>query len=241
MRKAVLILFFQFVFNIGTLLAQKQVDRQSLYWLRYYNTLNFTPKWNWQTELDTRYFFANNRKHQFIAHTRIAYKPNVNWYFSSGLTGSWQKPQDPYAYPRPVTPELRLVQEASVNQPLLKAFSANYRIRVEERFVSNHPGRFDEDFRFAFRHRYRWQLTYLLKAQNLTIRISDEVFVNALQENLFGKFDQNRFYVAIEKRVSPALSFELGYMNINQPIKGKNLVIKRDNLRFTMYHTLYFR
>jgi hypothetical protein len=224
--------------HFSPVLAQKRVDHKSLYWIRYYNTVNFSEQWNWQTELDTRHFFSNSRQQQFIGHTRVAYKPSAPWYFSAGLTGSWQRPQDPYLLPRPTTPELRLVQEGSFTQTPLKNISLNYRIRIEQRFISNHPGAFDEDHRFSFRHRYRIQLSYAWPKPTITFRASDEVFVNATSDNLFGELDQNRVYLALEKRISPAVAFELGFMHIQQPVVTKNLLFRRDALRFTVYHTL---
>ncbi len=238
MRHVAPILFFLLCLLTNTLFAQKQITHQSLYWLRYFNTLNFNEKWNWQNELDTRHFFTNNRQQQFIVHSRVMFRPNTSWNFGIGLTGSWQKSQDPLVFPRPKTPELRIVEEVGVNQPLLQNLSANYRIRVEQRFISNHTGPFDEDCSFKFRHRYRFQLTYFWQKANMTFRTSEELFVNAGQQNLFASVDQNRTYVSAEKRFSPALSFEVGYMNINQKIKKLNFHARKDNVRITLYHTL---
>lgn len=144
-------------------------------------------------------------------------------------------------YPRPVTPEIRMVEEASVNQPILNNLSTNYRIRVEQRFISNHTGPFDEDWSFKFRHRYRIQLTYFWRKPTLTFRASEELFVNASQRDLFEKVDQNRTYLAVEKRFTPAISFEIGYMNINQKSKKLNFYARKDNLRITLYHTMNAR
>ncbi len=240
MRRVAFYIFTLFIVGLDSspIFAQKRIDHKSLYWIRYYNTINLNQKWNWQTELDTRHYFTNSRQQQFIAHTRVAYKPSSPWYFSAGLTGSWQRPQDPYLTPRPSTPELRLVQEGSYSQSPLKNISLNYRIRIEQRFISNHPGVLDENHRFSFRHRYRVQFSYSLPKSAITFRASDEVFVNATSENLFGEFDQNRVYMALEKRISPAFALELGYMHIHQPVAAKNLLFKRDALRFTVYHTL---
>jgi hypothetical protein len=217
--------------------AQKQVEHQSLYWIRYYNILNFSPKWSLHTEIDTRHFFVNSHQHQLIIHSRASYRLNETWTFAAALTYSGQKPQNPDTYPRPVTPELRAWQETAYNQPFPKNFALNYRIRVEERFLSSHPGPFElaEPHTFIFRHRYRVQLGYALKKANLALRASEELFLNNFQGTLF---DQNRVYFSVEKRFNPALAVEVGYMNIYQKARTPDLYYQRDNLRLTLLHTL---
>ncbi len=217
------------------LLAQPEVVHQNLYWIRYYNILNFDPKWSLHSEADTRHFFSNNAQHVLIFHSRLVYRPNDRWSFGNALTYSLQRPQMPDLTPRPTTPEYRIWQEAAYNLPLSARFALNGRIRTEERFLSNHPGHFDGDHRFVFRHRYRLQATYALKEKNLAFRVSEEPFLNTFHKNLF---DQNRFYVSAEKRLNPALAVELGYMNVRQLGRNAQRLYHRDNVRFTLMHTL---
>jgi len=233
-RIFLLTLFSSCTFSV---FAQKEVVHQSLYWIRYYNILNFNPKWSLHTEIDTRHFFVNSRQHQFIVHSRAAYRHNDAWNFGAALTYSAQKPQDPNTYPRPITPELRAWQEATYSQPLSKRFTLSYRIRIEERFLSTHPGHFelDQPHPFIFRHRYRAQLSYLLKEAQLAFRASDELFVNNIQGVAL---DQNRVYVSVEKRFTPALTVEVGYMNTYQHTRTPGLYYQRNNLRLTLLHTL---
>lgn len=229
-----------FLILLGTYstgLAQKEVIHQSLYWIRYYSILNINPQWSLHNEIDTRHFFVNSRQHVLILHSRAVYKPSDAWSFGAALTYSAQKPQNPDTYPRPVTPEFRTWQEAAYNQSLSKRFALNYRIRIEERFLSTHPGHFDlaEPHPFVFRHRYRAQLGYAIKEANLAFRASDELFLNNFQGTLF---DQNRVYLSVEKRFNPALAVEVGYMNIYQRTRIPGLYYQRDNLRLTLLHTL---
>ena len=233
-RVFLFILFSSFPFSV---FAQKEVIHQSLYWIRYYNILNFNPKWSLHTEIDTRHFFVNSRQHQLIIHSRVSYRANDKWTVAAALTYSAQKPPRPGTYPRPVTPELRAWQEVAYNQPLSPSLTLNYRIRVEERFLATHSGpfEFNEPHPFIFRHRYRVQLGYAIKKANLSFRASDEFFLN----NFEGKmFDQNRVYMSVEKRFNPALAVEVGYMNIYQQSRASGLTFRRDNLRLTLMHTL---
>ena len=217
------------------LLAQPEVIHQNLYWIRYYNILNLNPKWSLHHEADTRHFFPSNAQHQLIFHSHFIYKPNAAWYFGGGLTYSLQRPQLPDAKPRPATPEFRPWQEAAYTLPLSEKFSLSGRVRTEQRFLSNHPGSFDGDNRFVFRHRYRAQLAYALKEKNLAFRLSDEAFLNTFHQNLF---EQNRIYASVEKRLNRALAVEVGYMNVRQLGRNALRLYRRDNVRFTLTHTI---
>ena len=226
---------FLLCLSASPLLAQPEIVHQNLYWLRYYNILNLNPKWSLHTEADTRHFFSNSAQHVLIFHSRLIYKPNDRWAFGGAGTYSLQRPQLPDMTPRPATPELRVWQEAGYTWPLSARLALNARIRTEQRFISNHPGRFDSDHHFVFRHRYRAQLSYALKEENLIFRASDEAFLNTFHQNLF---DQNRVYLSVEKRFTPALAVELGYLNVRQLGRDAQLLFHRDNVRFTLIHTL---
>ncbi|GEM_PF-1607908 len=154
-----------------------------------------------------------------ILHNRAVYKASDAWRFGAALTYSAQKPQNPNTYPRPVTYKFRTWHEAACNQPFSKRFALNYRIRIEERFLSTHPGHFDlaEPHPFVFRHRYRAQLGYAIKKANLAFRASDELFLIISRVLLF---DQNQVYMSVEKRFNPALAIELGRIRRQVPPVG---------------------
>lgn len=222
----------------GVSYAQKEVIHQSQYWLRYYALVNLNAKLSWHNEIDSRYFFTNSRQALFIAHTRLAYKLNDRFSVAAALCYARQKPLDAYAPARPATPEFRPWQEVNFNQRLSARWSLGYRLRTEERFIDNHPVPFDSDYSFVFRHRYRVQLTCFIKKTSLTFRLSEELFEIAQNGDLFGRLDQNRMYLSIEKRFDPHFSFEAGYMKVYQPAKIGPRVYDRDNLRLTLYHTI---
>ncbi|WP_373513358.1 DUF2490 domain-containing protein [Persicitalea sp.] len=232
MKKIILALL---CLSASPLLAQPEIIHQNLYWLRYYNILNFNQKWSLHSEADTRHFFSNSVQHVLIFHSRAVYKANDKWSFGGALTYSLQRPQMPDITPRPTTPEYRIWQEAAYTLPLSTRLALSGRIRTEQRFLSNHPGHFDNDNRFVFRHRYRAQLAYTLKEKSLAFRLSDEAFLTTFHQNLF---EQNRFYLSVEKRFSRAVSLELGYMNVHQLGRYAQRLYRRDNLRFTLMHTL---
>lgn len=234
----VLLAIFGLLLSPGVSYAQKEVIHQSQYWLRYYALVNLNSKLSWHNEIDSRYFFANSRQAIFIAHSRLAYKLNDRFSVAAALCYARQKPLDAYAPTWPATPELRPWQEVNFNQRLSARWSLGYRLRIEERFINNHPVLFDSDYSFVFRHRYRIQLTYLIKKANLTFRLSEELFEIAQHGDLFGRLDQKRAYLSVEKRLNPHFSVEAGYLKVYQPAKIGPRVYDRDNLRMTLYHTI---
>lgn len=232
MKKILLAVLF---LSTSPLLAQPKIVHQNLYWVRYYNILNFNPKWSLHTEIDTRHFLPSSNQHQFISHLHLMYKPSKAWFVGGGFSYSLVRPQLPETRPRPGTPELRAWQQIGYNWPLAERWSLSGRIRTEERFLSNHTGRFDSDHHFVFRHRYRVQLTYTLKDQGLTFRLFDEVFLNTFHQNFF---DQNRVYISAEKRFTRSISAELGYMDLRQLSRNAQRLYQRNILRLTLTHTL---
>ena len=83
------------------LCAQKQIDHQSLYWIRYYNQLSLDARLNWSNEIEDRRFLHNSRQHHLILHSRLHYKLNKNTDLGLGFTYSLQSPQDPESHIHP--------------------------------------------------------------------------------------------------------------------------------------------
>lgn len=236
--KTLLLVVLLSLVKVSPLLAQRQLTKQGLYWLRYYNIVNFNKQWSWHNEFDTRHFFVNSRHHNFIMHTRLAYKPNDWLNLATALTYSLQRPHDPHTTPRPGIQEFRPWQEINLNQSLPRALVLSYRLRTEERFISTHTGHFDGSYNFLFRHRHRVQFAYPVKKWDVSFRISEEFFYYFTQGNPFNNWDQNRFYVSVDKKLSPSFAVELGYMNIRQAGRGTNQLLERNIARFTLYHSI---
>lgn len=182
----------------------KSVTHQNLYWLRYYNQLTISKKLVWHNEFENRRFFENNRQHHFIAHTRLHYKVLPKTELAAGLTYSLQSPQDPNASSSLVVPEIRGVQELSWSQGLTKRFTLQHRFRIDERFIRRNNGTMlfeGSDFNFRFRYRLQGNLL-LTKPENpkpLTLKISDELMINAGKNIVYNQFDQNRLALGFEK------------------------------------------
>jgi hypothetical protein len=223
--------------------SQKNVTNQSLYWLRYYNQLSINKKLTWHNEIDDRRFFDSNKQYHLIIHSRLHYKFFQNMDVALGMTYSLQSPQDPASTSDLVIPELRPVQEINIVNPLTKKFSLQHRFRIDERFIHKNDGKTLLDgYDFNMRFRYRLQANYLvskLEEKNpMTLKIAEEIMVNAGEKIVYNSFDQNRLYVGIEKGLGKGLSAELGYLYWFQQRASGNQYFERDIMRFTLYHKI---
>lgn len=123
--------------------------------------------------------------------------------------------------------------------------SLQHRFRLEERFVGTAMVEGDElarkDFEFALRLRYFARMIMpLQKTDNFTegafVAFQDEVLFNIKNNDKVtnGKvFDQNRAYVALGWRFSPAFDLEAGYMN--QYVLGRSLDVSNSIIQVAGY------
>jgi hypothetical protein len=224
-----------------SLRAQKSITNQSLYWIRYYNIWTINDKWAWHNEVDNRRFLTINRQHHLITHSRIHYKLAPNADVALGLTYSLQSPHDPYGDSRLVVPERRIYQESNFSSPLSERWTLQHRVRIDQRFIRRTQGaELAEGYDFNFRFRYRLQVSCLLsnptRKHRTTLKLSDELMVNAGKSIVYNHFDQNRIYIGIEQQMHKHLSVELGYLNWYQQRASGNQFFSRDIIRLTILH-----
>jgi len=236
---------FIFIFSFFSfyIVAQKIVTNQNLYWMRYYNQLEINEKFMWHNEMEIRRFFEGNVKHHFIAHTRMHYKTGQNTDVALGITYSRQSPQDPISTSNLIVPEFRGVQEFNYVIFISNRFTFQQRLRIEQRFIRNNNGiELLDGYGFNFRFRFRLQANYRISNEEAinrtTLKISNEIMVNAGKNIIYNQFDQNRIYIGIERDFSKSISFELGYINWYQQTVSGNHFFNRDIIRLTLYHRL---
>ena len=230
-------------FHFSVLAQKKETTFQSLYWTRYYNQLTINEKLTWHNEIDNRTFFQNNRHHHFIMHSRLHRKLSKNMDVAFGITYSLQSPQDPNSNSTLIIPEIRPHQEINYVNSINKRWSIQQRFRLDERFFRRNNGtELMDGFDFNVRFRYRVQVNYKLsKPENLkptTLKIADELMLNAGKNIVYNQFDQNRVYLAVEQVFNKNFSFELGYMNWYQQRALGYQFFKRDIFRLTLYHKI---
>lgn len=190
-----------------------QVTNQQSYWLRFYFQETFAKKWSWHLELDERRLINPDRQLQFITHAHVHRQLGKGTEVSIG--GS-------YSVVNQVM-EHRLFQEFHYNKLLGQRMIWANRFRTEQRRMEKEEGL----WQWRFRVRYRLQLGYLL-GKNWGLKLSDEIMWHT------DAFDQNRIYVAIEKKFSKVFSLEIGYLKLYQ-FRSESAYFDRDILRSTFY------
>ncbi len=237
------LLFFILLFVGLETSAQKVITRQNLYWIRYYNQFSINKKLVWHNEFEERRFLLNNRHYHFIMHTRLHFKVLPNLDVGGGFTYSLQSPQFEQSMSNLIVPEIRPVQEMNISNPISKRFTLQHRFRLDERFIHKNDGKeLLNGYDFNFRVRYRLQANFLVsneKAKNPTsIKLANELMINAGKNIIYNQFDQYRFSLGIEKAFNKSVSAELGGIHwYQQRASGKDF-FARNILRITLLHKI---
>lgn len=222
---------------------QKELTKQSLYWMRYYNQLTFNTRWSWHNEVDDRRFLKYNKQQHLIFHSHVHYKLAKNLDAAAGFTYSRQSPQSPDASTKLVVPELRPFQEVTYSNLLVRRLTLVQRLRVDERFIHKNNGKeLLEGYDFNFRFRYRIQAAIAVSKESnqfqTIIKAADEIMINAGKAIVLNQFDQNRIYVGVEQSLGKKVSLEVGYLHWFQQRSSGYQFFSRDIVRLTLYHRI---
>lgn len=241
--KSTIVVFLSLLTTSTNLLGQKSTINQNLYWLRYYNQFTLDKKFVWHNELEERRFFDKNRLNNLIIHSRLHYNLKPNTEIAIGLTYSLQNPQDPNSTSNLIVPEIRPVQEFNYTMRINNKLSLQQRLRIDERFIRKNDGeKLLDGYSFNFRFRLRFQLIYKLKEEKnknqTTLKIADELMINAGKDIVYNQFDQNRIYIGIQQELNKNVALELGYLKLHQQKASGNQFLNRDIVRLSLYHRL---
>ncbi|MCI9843398.1 DUF2490 domain-containing protein [Flavobacterium pectinovorum] len=235
------ILFFTFLSQFSLAQSKKNIENQTLTWIRYYNILPLTEKWSIHTEFDNRSFINPVHENVFVFRTQGRYRTNKLVDLGSGFAYFNVNTQTPDTDPEFSVPEYRGQQDMTLINDIAKITFHN-RFQLEERFIqkADKSGLLN-DFSFSFRFRYRLQSTFTLwekEKQSLKGTISDEILLNYGKDNKRNTFDQNRIYAALRYHFNPNVGLELGYLkNFQRRASGVDFY-NRDIIRFTVYHRI---
>lgn len=223
----------------------KNKTNQQLVWFVYNNALKFTEKWGLGTDIQERRFINPSAQHQFLVRTKIQYNLGQGWDIGLGGCIFWQSPNDPNSTSDLVVPELRPHLEVTQKQKV-RYFRIDHRYKVEARFfhhVDNGELRDGYSFR-NFRFRYRIGVEVPLftskdkKVEYLSLRVNDEIHINAGEQVVMNTFDQNRIYAGFSTQITPNITFEAGYMNWFQEQSSGDDFYNRNIFRFAINHKI---
>ncbi len=206
-------------------------------WFRYYNQAQLKPKTSLHTEIDERINFRSPHQSQFFVHLHLHYRWKPWLDVAAGQNFNLT---DSPVNPELEVPEIRPWQEVSLIAPTEGRWLTQFRYRLDQRFIHNNNRiELEEGFHFNLRHRFRLQAgTTLIGNPNdvkLGLRLSNELMLNT--GDVPRTFDQNRIYCGLEVKLSNRWSLEGGYLNILQPGKEEDYII-RNVIRTTVYHRI---
>ncbi|MDG1573419.1 DUF2490 domain-containing protein [Robiginitalea sp. M366] len=182
--------------------AQNTGEDQLGAWYMYFGTNRVAEKWSIHTEAQFRFYDASSNFNQLLLRTGANYHLTDQAIVTLGYGYIWTDPtfEDGDALPDRIL-EHRIFQQFILKNKVGR-LAFEHRYRLEQRFLD-----FDGPTETQHRARYRLQLTHPL-GDTFFINFYDEVFIN-LQEPLFG---QNRLYLALGARLSPAVSLQAGFL-----------------------------
>ncbi|WP_281336586.1 DUF2490 domain-containing protein [Flavobacterium eburneipallidum] len=233
--------FLVLISQLALAQTKRNIDHQSLTWIRYYNILPLTEKWALHSEIDNRNFIDPICQNVFVLRVQGRYRANKNIDLGGGFAYFNANTQNPNNNPDYSVPEYRLQQDVTLINDIAKITFHN-RFQVEERFIQKaNATELLDDYSYAWRFRYRLQATFTLwekEKQSLKGSISDEVMFNLGKDNTKNTFDQNRIYGALRYAFNPNIHLELGYLKSFQRRASGIDFYDRDIVRFTVYHKI---
>jgi hypothetical protein len=238
MKKIFFILFF-ILLGANSYSQNRNIHPTALHWVGFVGRYSISPKWTIHTRIDNRRFINPDKQNQFIAHLYVARKVFENSELGLGATYSRQSPQNIHSTSTLVVPEWRIFQDFSSEQQWWK-LKVLHKYRIEERFLHKNNGKeLTDGYNFQMRFRYRIQLSYPLwkKTENYwTLRVYDEVMLNAGKGIVRNVFDQNRIFVGLEHKFAKHWAAELGYLKLFQQQASGVDFLARDIFRLSVIH-----
>ncbi|WP_088341987.1 DUF2490 domain-containing protein [Robiginitalea sediminis] len=191
-----------FCLILNPLQAQDNGEDELGAWYMYFGTNRVSERWSIHSEAQFRFYDLASNFNQLLLRTGANYHISDRAIATLGYAYIWTDPtfEDGPALPDRIAEHRIFQQFLLYNQ--VGRFRFEHRYRLEQRFLD-----FDGPTDTQHRARYRLQVTYPL-GDTYFLNAYDEVFIN-LQEPLFG---QNRLYLALGARLSPALSLQAGYL-----------------------------
>lgn len=193
--------------------AQKKINYTNQQWIHYYGQLHVKNQWSWLFDGGYRWKENFDENAAFIIRTAAAYAINPKVQLSAGITH-----MENYKNNDINRAEIRPHQEISFKTKI-NQIKISQRFRVEERIyypVVNHEILANNAFNYRFRIAMGASIPLLKlsktdKTKELTLDITDEVFVNGGKEIVYNVFDQNRLIVAPTIKFNKDFSVSLSY------------------------------
>jgi hypothetical protein len=218
--------------------TQKQVTHQNQVWLSLNNTVKLSPRWGVIADFHVlrRNNFIENPGFYFIRFG-ASYRVNQQLTTTAGYGHMWvaNNVQDGFLY----TNENRIYEQLQYALKSNKS-TVSLRFRNEQRWQEKiNAGKKMNDTRFTNRMRFLTSVNFqVFKDPRLPrLMVADEVMVHFGKEVVYNTFDQNRFTIGIQQKISKTLSFDAGYMYVFQQKYSGYQYDSNNTIRLFFYWT----
>jgi len=236
--------FLSIFFFLPGLPGNAQTTRRegSMYWIKYFNKIQFSKGWNFQTEIESRRFISPERSFHFVVPRIHLHKSFDKVDLGLGLAYFLlSTPSDPGLNVEVLVPEFRPHLDLGLaHNPM--GIHLDHRYRLEGRFIHNNNGIILTDgYTFRFRLRYRLQTVVPLsksKDNLISLILSDEILLNMGAGSNVPIFDHNRLQLGPRIRVSPSIKLDLVYMYWYQQLNNQRDYASYNIVSVTLHHTI---
>ena len=220
--------------------TEKVVNNIAQFWISTNNIYVFNDRWGFLTDVHIRrtnfikdpsfYFLRGGLQYWIKENLRVA-----GGYAHLWLTNEETK-WDRY------TNENRIYQQASLTHRY-PGSSLFLRIRNEQRFFNTvESGESLDDEYFVNRVRLLMSVNVpFRKGGKTSLMIADEVHLNFGKTIVYNTFNQNRFTIGINYKISDTWRFDTGYMMVYQQTSAGNVYNLNHTFRLFFYGNFDFR
>lgn len=199
----------------GIMLAQRPVTGL---WLSTNIPVNLDKHWQWHHDAGYRTFGATVQPAQFLYRTGARYRFNALFNAAAGVAFFATK-TDFVKTHHEFGKEFRLWQELNLTPELSKSWTAQVRLRTEQRFFAATSSK--EKYK-ADRFRLRAALTKRLAAR-WSVQAADEYMRQLVKGKL--NFDQNRVMLTGIYHSNKNTQWQAGYMWLQWPADHQHIVL----------------
>jgi len=225
---------------------KKKIKHQQQLWYGYHLNWRLNNEWFAIAEIQERHFISPLAQSQLLGRVHLHKNIGSNYDAGVGMSLFFSSPNNPKATERLVVPELRPHIEFNTTKDVgFGTFHQRY--KAEARYFHNtEDGALTSGYYFG-NFRLRMQLGFRIpivkkssdNATKITVKVQDEILLNAGSRIVKNVFDQNRIYVAFDYNFSKTVSVEMGYLNWFQQQSSGTDFYNRDILRFTIHQKIH--
>jgi hypothetical protein len=237
-HKYLFALIFVSVLASNNLQAQNPIkthDHQNLIWVGYFPTIAINPRLAILADYQFRRKDWLGGWSQKVFRQGIAYKVNKNLDLSGGFV---------YLQHHKVgliQNEFRPFQQALIFNNF-SGLKIDHRYRFEQRFIRRFENNMLKDGYFtSYRLRYKISIAIPIRVQQTETRwalyVDNETMIH-FGEEIINIFDQNRFSLGVNYRVSENIRLQMGYMNLYAQRATMGRYENADIIRFNIFHRI---